>query len=273
MYGVGPGESRERNLEWLDWSIPFDISSDGKLVLFDETGEGGGANYGVYVRSTDGSPPVHLGEGMGQALSPDQQWVAGTVHSQPTTVVLWPVGAGEVRRISTNITLAVGMTFLPDGKHLVVSGAQPGHASRVYVADLNSVSVRAISPEGYVSPGGHAVSPDAKYVLAVDPAQRTVLVPMDGGEPQVISGVPAGETPIGWTADGKSFFVQESRGVPIRIDLVDVATGRVKPWKTITPPDMAGVVGASITVAPNGKYYAYSVASFLDTLYEVDGLH
>src|SRR5208282_690525 len=38
MIGLAPGETKERDLSWHDWSVPRDISDDGKLVSFDETG-------------------------------------------------------------------------------------------------------------------------------------------------------------------------------------------------------------------------------------------
>ena len=34
MVGLAPGETRERNLTWLDWSTPEDLTSDGRTVLF-----------------------------------------------------------------------------------------------------------------------------------------------------------------------------------------------------------------------------------------------
>jgi hypothetical protein len=37
--------------------------ADGRTVVFSESGEGGGAGYGVFTRATDGAPPVRLGEG------------------------------------------------------------------------------------------------------------------------------------------------------------------------------------------------------------------
>src|SRR5664279_5625921 len=58
-----PGSEKDRDLSLLDWSLVRDLSPDGKLLLFDETGEGGGARHALYMRSTDGSPAVQLGSG------------------------------------------------------------------------------------------------------------------------------------------------------------------------------------------------------------------
>ena len=39
--------------------------------------------YAVYVRNTDGSPAVRLGEGGATALSPDKKWVIIYTPSSP----------------------------------------------------------------------------------------------------------------------------------------------------------------------------------------------
>ena len=40
MIGAGPGATKEQDLSWEDWSLPVDLSHDGKTLLFDEQGEG-----------------------------------------------------------------------------------------------------------------------------------------------------------------------------------------------------------------------------------------
>jgi Tol biopolymer transport system component len=77
------GDKEERDLSWLDWTIPRDISADGSTVLFDESGFGGGQNYSVFIRKTDGSPAVRLGEGNAQALSPDGKWAISVPLKPP----------------------------------------------------------------------------------------------------------------------------------------------------------------------------------------------
>ena len=48
----GEGENGERSLSWLDQSNVGCLSEDGTSLLFDEGGEGGGANGSVYLRAT-----------------------------------------------------------------------------------------------------------------------------------------------------------------------------------------------------------------------------
>ena len=98
IVGLPPGADRERDLSWHDWSRPVDLTADGTAVLFDETGEGGGSAYAVYLRTTDGAPAVRLGDGHALALSPDGKWALSTPHRTPAELVLLPTGAGEPRR-------------------------------------------------------------------------------------------------------------------------------------------------------------------------------
>jgi serine/threonine protein kinase/Tol biopolymer transport system component len=66
-----PGETSERDMSWLDWSILADLSADGRSVLFNETHEGGGTRGAVYLRRSETSVPVRIGDGFGDALSPN----------------------------------------------------------------------------------------------------------------------------------------------------------------------------------------------------------
>ena len=74
ILGMLQGDTRERDMSFLDYSFAADMSADGRLLLFDEEGEAGGANYTVYLRKSDHSPVVRLGEGNALALSPDGKW-------------------------------------------------------------------------------------------------------------------------------------------------------------------------------------------------------
>jgi len=89
-----PGEPAERDSSYLDFSAVRALSSDGKLVLFDEASEGGGEEGSIFLRKTDGSPPVRLGAGFSMAFSPDGKSVlAGT----PRDLLELPTAAGRVR--------------------------------------------------------------------------------------------------------------------------------------------------------------------------------
>jgi Tol biopolymer transport system component len=142
------GENRDRSLSWFDWSAVTDMSPDGKAIIFSETGEAVGANYGIYLRKTDGSPAVRIGDGDAGWFSPDGHWVLGSVGT-PTKLVLLPIGVGEPKQlIDTKMDVAQA-SWLPDGKAVVYSGVEAGGDLRTYLLDLQKGVPRPLAPAGF----------------------------------------------------------------------------------------------------------------------------
>jgi len=269
LSALAPGENRERSLSWFDWSLLTDMSADGKTIIFSETGEAVGANYSVFLRKTDGSPAVRLGDGGFGFLSPDGQWVVARVGS-PAKLVLLPTGAGEPRQLTDNKTDHYGVAWVPDGKSIVYSTAEPGQQPRTYVLDIEGGAPRAITPQ---DTAGSVVTPDSKFLLATDNKWQRWLYPMAGGEPQKFSVTPNPHERVLGFADGGKSLLLRSANVPVEITRVDVATGRRELWKEFAPADPAGVQSLpSIRISADGKSYAYSAGRLLSDLYVVDGL-
>jgi Tol biopolymer transport system component len=266
------GDTRGRELSWFDYSLPAGISNDGKTLLFAEAGEAGGSTYSIYIRGTDGSPAIRLGDGNPQALSPDGAWVLALTHATPAQLFLLPTKAG-VRRVATDDSIDhVAGGFTPDVKQIVFAGNEPGKGIRLYVQDLAGGKPRAISPEG----GGLPViwvSPDGKFVQGVDAEGRRLLYPLDGGDPRPIPGIHPDEHMSGFSADSKSVFVHNFAGLPSMIIRLDLATGKRTDWKQIAPADAAGVDAiGGIGITPDEKSYVYSYSRTLSDLYVVEGL-
>ncbi len=100
IFFASVGDARERNLSWLEQSSVASLSPDGGVLLFSEQGESGGEKGAVYLRKTDGSPAVRLGDGRALALSPEGKWALALVPSDASPrLVLLPTGAGEPRPI------------------------------------------------------------------------------------------------------------------------------------------------------------------------------
>jgi WD40 repeat protein len=273
ILGVLPGEQKERDLSWLDYSVATDLSSDGTTLLFNESGEGGGAGYSTYIRKADGSPAVRLGEGTGRALSPDGSLVMSVVRTtSDARAVLYPTGAGEPMKLPTEgLTVQQDLNFLPDGKHVLLTASEPGRGPRLYIQDLSGGKPRAISPEGYTA-FGRAVSPDGKVAVVRGPDKRVCLYPLSGGEPAVVPGVAAGERLAGWSSDGRSLYVFRLGELPARVSRIDIATGSREVWKTLMPADSAGVSSITrVCPTPDGKWYAYAYIRSLSDLYLVEG--
>jgi eukaryotic-like serine/threonine-protein kinase len=269
----GPGDAKERDLSWLDYGNPTDISRDGKTVLFFESGEGGGAGYSVYLRRTDGSPAVRLGEGGGGALSPDGKWALAIFHNTTDAqLILYPTGAGEPKLLSPEgLKVRGGARWLPDGRRILMAAAEEGHGVRIYVRDVEGGRPRAITPERYGQISG--ISPDGKRFIARGPDRRFSVCPLEGGEPTPIPGLAPDDFPVGWTDSEQVVYVRRGRSVPARIDRLDITTGRSEKWRDIAPADMTGLISVGLPrITPDGRSYAYSAARLISALFLVDGM-
>jgi len=271
MLALPPGESKERDLTWLDYSLPTSLSSDGKAVLFTEGGEGGGAGYSVYVRKTDGSPAVRLGEGFGQALSPDGKWAVVILHSATDPqLAVYPTGAGEPKLLSKESLTVLNACWMPDGKRLLLTASEPSRGLRLYLRDVDGGKPRALTPEGYR--GFRIVSPDGAQAVVTGPDRRTYLYPISGGEPKAVPGVDANDRVDQFGVDGRSLYVHRQGEIPAKVYRVDVSTGRRELWRWLMPTDAGGVSEIGPLPTVSGESYAYSYSRTLSDLYIVDGL-
>ena len=276
-FSEGP---KERDLSWLDYSYPADLSTDGKTVLFDEEGVGGAQGYGsgqdlayaVYLRRTDGSPAVRLGKGSAAALTPDQKWAIMQTPGSPAQLRLVPTGAGEAQVLTNDKINHQWVRCFADGKRFLFSGDEPGHGVRLYVQDLSGGMPQAISPEG-VNGTTFAISPDGQQVAAIGPDDKGYLYPVAGGAPRPIAGLQPGEQPIGWGQDAGTLYVYQPGEMPARAYRLDLDTSKRTLWKQFLPADPAGVATIGpILVTPDGKNYVYGFHRTLADLYLVEGL-
>jgi len=79
-------------------------------------------------------------------------------------------------------------------------------------------------------------------------------------------------SPIHVTREGKALFISQG-DVPLRVDRIDPATGRVTPLTALRPDDLTGVVGINGPwMTPDGEAYASGYSRFLMNLYLLEGL-
>jgi Tol biopolymer transport system component len=269
-----PGETRERDLSWLDGSTLVDISPDGKRILFTESYYGGGENSAVYVRGTDGSPPIRLGEGTAWSFSPDMKWALTSLPRAASQLILLPIGSGQPRELPPGKINYETAWLLPDGKNVVFVGTASGHGVRTYVEPVAGGEPRAITPDGIFAT---AVIPDGSLVAAMGQTdQRPSLYATAGGEPRAIPGAVGGDVVCHWSADGRQVLVV-SLGfigfVPQNVFRIDLSTGKRELWRAIAPADPTGVTRLlAVLVAADETSYAYSYRRGQSEMYIVEGL-
>ncbi len=269
--GKGPGAKEERELGWFGWSELRDISADGRKILFEEEGDGGGPNYTVFLRDTDGSPPARIGEGIAGAISPDGKWVI-TEPAKGGPLSLVPTGAGESRQLTHDAVSYGGVHFFPDGKRLLASGIEAGHGGRDYVIDLSTGDSKPVTPEGI---SGTHLSPDGRNVAVRGPDGKRGIWPLEGGGFHPIPGLESNYVVFGWTADGGSVYVvpNQSTAKSAKVSRVNIQTGKIEPWKTFGEETGAGVSTVGWPhLSRDANAYAYLYARVLSEAYVVTGL-
>ena len=268
-----PAAGEERNLTWLNWSFPTDITPDGRMILFDEQNV---VPSGIYLRPLDGSgPAVKLGDGFSFGLLPDGRYALTAPKPAATQLVLLPTGPGQSKSLAPSNVVTQAAAVFPDGRRILVAGNEPGRGIRLYVQELPDGKPKAITPEGVSTARTiNPISPDGKSVAAWGPDGKLALYPTEPGEPRPVPGAAAEDVPLRWTADGRSIYVFRPSAPPGKIELLDLATGRRTPWKEFRPPDPAGILQVGpVVVSPDGRSYVYSYRRLLDELYVVTGLH
>ncbi len=271
VIGHRAGQDRDIDLSWFDWTLGRSLSADGQWAVLEEDGEGGGPDYTVFLRKTDGSPAIRLGSGMGLDISPDDKWVASTSVKQPAPTVLLPAGAGQpITLADSQLFHTANLRFLPDGKGLIMVATEKGKAPRTYTLMLDGSAPKPFGPEGF---RGTLVSPDSNYVLGRKDGAYW-MVPFAGDQtPQPLSFVRADEAVAGWTADSKSIYVGDVSSTPVKVYVADLKTGQRRLHHQHAPGDLAGVAGVGAgRITPDGSFYLYTVARTLSYLYVVEGL-
>jgi len=280
LIGMSADDAKQHDLSWLDYTYPADLSGDGKTLLFDEEGGGGsldysksgGLSYAVYIRKTDGSPAVLLGEGGAVSLSPDGKSVIAQTQDSPSQLKLLTTGAGEAKDLTKDNINHSWAHWFPDGKRVLFSGNEPGKGVKLYVRDLPSGKIQAITPEG-VNGTAFVISPDSQWVAGIGPDQKGYLYPVADGEPRLIPGLNPGEQPITFSADGRSLYIYQPGELPARVDRLDLQTGQRTLWKQLMPSDPAGVetIGP-ILITPDARTCVFGYHRMLADLYLVEGL-
>lgn len=275
--GAGGTKDRDRDLSWFDYSTVGDLSPDGKTLLFYEWGEGVAAKSTIFIRTTDGSDAVRLGEGRPLALSRDGQWAVAVQDGSPPHLLLLPTRTGDVRRMPRGPIAEYldWAAWSPDGRRIYFAARDGSDVRRTYVQDIDGGEPRPVTPDGFV---GLLLSPDGRTLATVDRYGEYYLCPVDGkADPQPVSGYVDGDTLLQWAADGKSLFIREAGNLVLRIHRLDLSTGVREFWKELVPPDPTVLIDigsdpGQVRITPDGRSYAYTYWTFEGELYLARGL-
>jgi dipeptidyl aminopeptidase/acylaminoacyl peptidase len=268
--GLFPGQTKETDLSWQDWSLPTDLSADGKWLYFSEQGDSAGAKYSAYMRATDGSPAIRLGDGSPWAASPDGKWVASIIPGTPEQLMLLPTRAGDAVNLTQPGFGYDNPEWLPDGKRLLVLGFETGKPPREYILNVDGGQMKPVAPEGqYRSSvtrrevfGGTSSATSLFFIrwTAGNPGNNTSVMRAD---------ILFQEAHL----RGRYAYGSLRQEVPLKVYRWDLQTGQKELWKELAPDERAGVYSIGIlSVTGDGKWYSYSYVRDLSDLYMVEGL-
>jgi eukaryotic-like serine/threonine-protein kinase len=269
MAGRVGHDTAEHDLSWFDWSGAEDFSADGKLILFDESADGGGPNGGVFLRRITDGNTIRLGEGHALALAPDGRSAIIESGANRNRVTLVPVGEGQPRELSGAGVEYHWVRFFPDGQRLLLTGKEPGGKLRLYIQPVAGGKPQPIVPEVFLRSA--LISPDGKRVAGANSDNRLTIVDLNSGERRVIPSTSTG-IPVGWSADGGAVLVRDFEIAPTHIYRVDLATGRTTVSQLVGPANATGMQAiVRLMVANDEKSYVYSFSRTLSKLYLVTG--
>ena len=265
------GAPDEQDLAWLDASFLYEISDDARSIVFVELSYGEGRNPAIYLRGTDGSPAVKLGYGNRPALSPDGKSVA-CIRREPngSRIVILPTGAGEALSFPADGIRYETVEWFPDGKSLLFTGAMANQPVRTYRRAVSDGTTKVISSDNIRLT---RVAPDGAGALSLREGSA-YLQPVNGGPARRIAALDAKDTVIRWSTDGRALFVRHDLDETGALELIrlDLAGGRREVLRTIKPPEPGAHFQGLVTMAADGRGYAYSYQRDLAILYLVSGL-
>jgi hypothetical protein len=183
-----------------------------------------------------------------------------------------PVGAGQARQLTHDSITYAAAGFMPDGKHLLAWGIEPGHGGRDYLIDINTGESKPITPEGTA---GGPVSPDGRKIIVRGPDGRQGVWSIEGNTLQTIPGLDPQYGITGWLPDNVSVYAAQDVGIQKtrKMYKLNTVTGKMEFWKEFGSGLSSGISGISPPrFSRDGSAYAYIYVRLLSQAYVAKGL-
>ncbi len=266
--------SKMENLSWLDWSRVADVSADGRLILFDESGVAAGSRYLIYLHHRDTHTTTRLGEGGAMALSPGGEFALTLEADRRTQFHL--VSLNDRAAESVVDLPGTGLEYqwaryFPDGKRLLTLANESDRPLRLYVQPLAGKPY-PITPSIVVR--NVAISPDGDRVAVLSGKGKLVVyASREGGDsPHNVSTTEA-LAPLLWAADDW-LYVQHMGGstqIPARVSRLHLPDGRLEPVRELRPADTLGVNAITkVMISQDTRTIVFNYRRILSELFVVE---
>jgi serine/threonine protein kinase len=264
------------NLAWFDASLVADLSQDGTQFLFTEVADAENPNYAVYLRPTDGSAAVRLGDGVAEGISPDGKWVLATLRSPHHDLVIYPTGLGVSRSLrSPGIERYLWAGWHPSAHEIFFVGSTSDRARRLYRQSLSGGDPRLIFDEeiefDWVT--GLPISHDGRRIVLRGSDGAWFILNVESSAREPLPSLQAGDMPVRFDRESRHLLVARTADGPPRIERIDIASGTRSLLRELKPPEPSGIIHiGGIATSLDGDRYAYSFLRSLSDLYLVEGI-
>jgi Tol biopolymer transport system component len=267
MAGLVEGESGQRNLSWLDWSRVADVSPDGRLVLFDESGLASGTEYLVYLHRLDDGSTVKLAHGTAMALTRDRKFALIGGTNERHRLRLIPIGEGKPIDLPETGLAYQWVRYFPDGRRMLALASEPGQPLRLYVQAPDEKPYPVTPP---TVARNVAVSPDGSRVAVFGADRKLTLYSTAAGGGSEVVPTDGMLAPLLW-AEGDWMYVQHLGAytqIPTRISRLHLPSGRLEPWTDVSPSDPLGVNAITkVMLADDGRTLVFNYRRVLSELF------
>jgi DNA-binding winged helix-turn-helix (wHTH) protein/Tol biopolymer transport system component len=268
LYLGDTSTSQVKDISWLDWSRAVAISADGNNVLFDESGEGGGPLYTVYLYRRDRGTTERVGPGRAMDISPNGSWILAGDHSPSSHLMLISADDAKGKAINAPGFTYQNARFIGNTRNIVAQLSRDGSLDELYVQNVDTGALRRLGiPFNYNT---LLVSPDGSSAVGASLARFISVINLQTGAKSMVDNDDLSE-PVGWAGD-KDLVLVSKHGQTLRLEKYNLNSR-----KRQSAADLPGSLGAgtkfpvSLMISSDLRTFVFSKHDEATGLFAVDG--
>ncbi len=268
FWGRVDGNSPQ-DISWLDWSRAVAISADGKRVLFDETGQGGGSQYSVFLYDADKRSSDRLGDGRAIDLSSDGGWALTQSASEPRKLFLVSVKDHKAALVSNPGFEYRWAKFFPGQcQDILIAGKFPNQKEQLFRQHAPGGTPVAIAAGVRIR---HAVVDDrGQFAAGIAQESKLTIVNLHDGTSRSIEN-PAHAVPVAFVGSNQ-ILIRRQDGDSFVLEMLNLQNRQVHFYRKLPAGNGFGTTETlPIFVAKDLKTFTYSRLETLSTLFVVSG--
>jgi DNA-binding winged helix-turn-helix (wHTH) protein len=258
-----------QDISLLDWSRAVAISANGKWILFDESGAGGGKQYSVYLYGADTRSSTLLGEGRALDLSSNGRWALSQAANDIAKLSLISVDDRKSKLISNHGFQYRWAKFLPGSEcpEILFEGNRSGEKPQLYRQELPDGNPQAVG--GGASLMNAAIDENARLVVGSQGDSIAVVDLANGSSRSIRTSTRV--FPVAFV-NPREVLTRYADNGSIMLDVLNLQTGTLRPYHRLDFTDVTGTAEIfPICVTKDLRTFVYSRLNTLSDLYSVSG--